>query len=303
MSTFRSVVKPRKKIIATDVAGTLDFQDTYNSADFTSGQSANITTLVNILNWIDRQTIMFHNSGATDVIIDGSLMDDGLPIDIEQDTTALLFWIQSLGKFKDQGGTARIKDVEINFAAHVHNGVDSNRVTGTDVDSAASNIDTVLTADGAGNAVWKNFPGIVSSQCAYSNTDVLTDLNTTIGFTTEVPVLGTAIYTSPDFTVVGNGIRCNFNGKVHSTAPLYVASGSTKADVHTRFSSSRLGLFGPIGTSYIGTGAVNASPTITCCHDVLNGDIIYVMAKQGASTGVATLDSVGTSFFGIERIE
>lgn len=303
MTTFRAVVKPRKKTVSTDLAGTLDFEDKFNSIDFTSGQSANISTLTNVLHWIDGQTIMIHNSGVSDVIIDASLMEDALAIDVEQDTTTLLFWIASIGKFKDQGGTARIKNVEVDFAAHTHNGTDAPKVAGSNITATGIAADWVLTADGAGNAAWVNHPSIIHSHVKYQNTDITTNLNVA-ATEIEIPITGTVVnINATDFTTSGNGVVCNFTGSVRAIANMHVTSGTTKTEIHVRLKKTTTGLFGPLRTYFIAVGTTDDAGGVSGSIDVTSGDKITLTSTSFGATGVLTMNAAGSCTLEVERTE
>ena len=302
MSNFRSVVKPERLLISTNIGSTIDFDDTYTIIQFNAGQGSSIHTLINVAHLLDGQTIPFVNNAASDITIDASLLTDGIAVDLEPGTTGFLCYNQVEGNFTDQGGTSRIKDVEEAFDAHTHNGSDGVKILGTNLNSASSTPEYVLTSDGAGNTVWKYHPSLIGTKCIYTNTDITSNLNGATGFTVEVPLLGTPIKTHSDFTASGNGITCNFTGSVFITAPVFMYSPIDKGAVETRLSSSRLGLIGPIGQGSSTRDSSGVAPFVSHYQDVIAGDTLTLMARSGGKAGTITLDSQGTSFFAIERI-
>ena len=303
MSTFRAVVKPRKKQISTDVTGIVDFEDKFNSIDFSAAQSQNITTLTNTLHFIDGQTIVMHNSGATDVILDGSLMEDGLPVDIEQDTTALLFWMSSQGKFKDQGGSARTKNLEDDFAAHTHNGTDAPKVKAIDLETTGSSAGNVLVSNGS-DPEWKN---ISRTRFRAENTDTITNLNSGSSFSTPVPIIGTTTYIdSDDFERVNaSTIKTKFAGKIRVVMVAHIFSSVERANPAMRFKKNGTTLIGPVGNTYIRNQSNNNEGTVIIIDefDCADQDTFQLLSKQESAGGAATLSTAGTSVLLIERVD
>lgn len=304
MTTFRSVVKPNKKVVSTDLAGTLNLEDKYNSVDFTAAQSVPVSNLTNTLHLIDGQTVRIHNKGSSDILIDASLMEDNRAIDIEQDTTALLFYMKTTGTFKDQGGTARIKDLEDDFAAHTHNGADAPKIDAVNLNSD-SVANRFLMAKADGTCSWQASPGYKNGRFRSENTDTTTNINsTTVWGVQEVPLMGNPTRVDSDYTVIGNSVRCNFTGRIRCSAHVHIYCSKRRVNPQIRFFKNEIPV-GPIGNSYLrdSDGNQEASPAILDEIDVENGDIIKVYSRRESSRYTVYMASVGSSVLNIERVE
>lgn len=299
MSTFRSVVKPKKKIISTDLAGTLDLEDRFNSIDFSSGQSAPITLLENTRHLIEGQTIAVSNNGSSDVLIDASLMDEGVSLDIEQDTTALLYWMGASGKFKDQGGSARTKDLEENFASHTHNGINSPKVSAMDLDSGTSTEKQFLVSNGLGGTSWLSS---VKARFQSFNTNTVTNLSGTNNMSIEVPVIGNVERQDSEFTVIGNTVRCNFTGRIILVTNIHCYTSSNKIDIKLQFAKNGT-LIGPASGNYLGTGATHGTFHLVSETDVQQNDIISLRSGFMTTSGTMVMSAPDESSLLILRVE
>lgn len=146
----------------------------------------------------------------------------------------------------------------------------------------------------------------IVSFAQYSNTDTTTDLNTSLAvtFPTEVPLTGTAEFTDADFTVVGNGIQCNFDGVVKVRAQVHQLGSANRVSAQGSFKVNASTLVGPVSsTGYIRTtGGHNESSIASECYiSVSNGDIITYNTRREAAAGSVVMASVGTSNIIIER--
>jgi len=146
----------------------------------------------------------------------------------------------------------------------------------------------------------------IVSFAQYSNTDTTTNLNgsVNVNFIIEVPLTGTSEFTDPDFTVVGNGIQCNFDGQVKVRSQVHMFSNSGRASCQGRFKINGTTLAGPVSsTGYIrnGSGHNESSISSSCYITVSDGDIITYNTRREASTGVVTMSNSGTSNIIIER--
>lgn len=306
--TFRSVVRPKKITVNTDFAGTLDFTGRATSFNFTSGQSLPFTSVTETNHLIVGQMVEFVNDTTSDIFIDGSLMEDGMTIDIEPDKTSILIWTSN-NKFYDAGGTAYTKDVEetvtanrTDFDAHTHNGTDAPKIQGADLLAAGASVGDILRVGGAGTPIWEDiFSGIQPDLAVWNNTDTTTNINTASW--TDVPIGGTQYKTpnTSNLTMVTNGIQCNFNGWVRVKFNIYMFTNSERTNVEGRITRNGTPIPGIAAMGYIRSqSSQNTASIFMDRHvQVSSGDVLRIQTIQGASSGTVTMES-NNSFMEVE---
>jgi hypothetical protein len=139
-----------------------------------------------------------------------------------------------------------------------------------------------------------------------SNTDTTTNLNlsTATTFPTEVPITGTTEIAGTNYTIVGNGIQCNFDGLVKISANVHLFSTDPRAAIQLR---ARLNgtAFGPVGSSgYIrdATGHQESSLHLCVWTQVTSGQIISLgTRRESTQAGSVTMALSGSSNLMVER--
>ena len=296
---FRFALKRETTTISTDLAGVLNLDTRYTDVTITSGQSLEISTIDKADHLGNGHYITIRNTGTADVIISASLMANNVAVDIEQDTVVILNVYND--KFIAAGGSSEIKDVSERIDAHTHEGTDTPRINSLDLIANNTSGD-ILESQGDGTFA---FTTPVTGRFRSENTDIITNINSEITWGTRtIPLMGTVTESHSDFTVVGDGLQCNFNGRVKVIANAYIYSSVTDSKVEGRFKVG--GVFkGAISAcSLIRNKAGHNSSSIHLIEefDVTSGQIIELIGRAGAAVGTATLDSVGTSSFIAERI-
>ena len=135
-----------------------------------------------------------------------------------------------------------------------------------------------------------------------TNTDITTDLDGGSGVWTEVPITGTTVFMDSSFQVNGNGIECNYNGRVKITASLHLIGTGQRSESGLRI------LFDGVGELVQTSGAYNrfvgdlGSPTITFVTNCTIGEVITLQNRQEGINSVTTMVNVGSSMLLVERI-
>lgn len=303
--TFRSVVRPKKITVNTDFAGALDFTGRATSFNFTSGQSLPFTSVTETNHLIVGQMVEFVNGTTSDIFIDGTLMEDGMTIDIEPDKTSILIWTSN-NKFYDAGGTAYTKNVEdtvtqnrTDFDAHDHDGVNSPKIEGTNLASTGASIGDILTINSGGSPEWRDpFDGIQPDLAVWNNSDTTTDINTATW--TQVPIGGTQ-YRTPttgNLTMVADGIQANFDGWVKVKFNIHMFSTGQRVALQFRITKDGNPMPGIASSGYIRNSSGHQEAT---CYmerhiPVLSGEIIR-LEGQRESTTTSACTMFGTNSF------
>ena len=135
-----------------------------------------------------------------------------------------------------------------------------------------------------------------------TNTDITTDLDFAFSVWTEVPITGTTVFMDDSFFVSGNGIACNYDGRVKVTASLYLLGDGIRSE-----SALRIMVDG-VAQSVITEGAYKrfvgdpASIGITLVTNCSLGDVITLENQQAGVASVTVMNGVGTSMLLVERI-
>jgi hypothetical protein len=307
MSTFRSVVRPKKIKVTTDFAGTLDFTGRATAFEITSGQSLAFTTTTNTEHLIDGQIVEIYNEGVTDVIIGAALTLDNISIDIEPDTAAILIWT-SAGVFKDMGGTAAIKNVQeafdahvVNYDAHKHNGTDAPKVLATDLDITGSSNLEVLRVIG-GVPTWDNlFIDQQPDSISIIPSDTTTNLNQAVA--TTIPMSGTidVASTTAGLAVSGEGLQVNHTGKVRVSFNVATTGSITRGNLRVRVAVNGTPVPGVSSSGYIrNTGGHNESSySFSKLINVTSGQVVTLQSEQEGASGTITMVANG-SFLEVE---
>lgn len=302
--TFRSVVRPNKITITTDLAGVLGFTSRATSLVINSGQSAPFTSTSNTEHLIVNQIIDITNRSGVDIVISASLMEQGTSIDIEHNTTVALIWTSN-GKFYDLGGSSIVKDIEENlttltslFNAHKHTGVTTDKVKATDLDSTGGAIGDFLLLNGGLQPIWSNpFTGTAEAFCQTRNTDITTNLNAT---NVVVPITGTTDERNTGFfNISGNGIQVvNYSGWIEVEA--FVSMTFSSPNISIDFQFAKNGTLQPGSTVCNGVGKFSntnhAQASLFRGMQVTAGDVITIVSNLEGSTGTATMRN-GDSVF------
>lgn len=134
----------------------------------------------------------------------------------------------------------------------------------------------------------------------YTNTQTNQNLNssTDTNFNTKVQILGTEVYRSVnDFDVVGDDIKCKFDGFVIAIVDLHQYSSSVKTSAQARFKKNDV-LIGPVSScTYIrnSSGHRESSAHIMTIIPVTVNDLISINTRREARGGSVYLSDVGTS--------
>ncbi len=119
-TTFKSVYRPVSKKINTVLANAaLDFSGRATNIDFIANQLAPFDSIIGNAHFIDGQTVIISNKTGFDIILNPSLMENGLSYDIEPGTTAVFLYLADLNKFFDAGGSATSIDIQENLDAAI----------------------------------------------------------------------------------------------------------------------------------------------------------------------------------------
>lgn len=294
--TFRSVVRPNKVLITTDLAGVLSFAGRATSFIFSSGQSAALSSVTNTEHLIDSQLVEIYNQGSSNINIAAGLMSAGLAIDVEPGTVQILLWSTSTSKFVDVGGTAATKNLEIDYLAikaaylaHAHTGTGTAKVKATDLDPTGGSSADFLILDSFGQPVW-NDPLTGTSEQNYQirNTDIATQLNNPTP--TIVPIAGVVDIANAYFSISGNGILVgNFTGYIKANLKLNMTYGNTNIVMRVDF------LKNGVAQPGYGIASGNGYAPLNCIIDVVPGDLITVQLTRVANTGNITLDGMNST--------
>ncbi|MDD3412382.1 MAG: hypothetical protein PHY47_00090 [Lachnospiraceae bacterium] len=212
--TFRSVVRPNKVLITTDLAGVLSFAQRATSLVINSGQSLPMSSVTNTEHLIPNQVIAITNKSGADVIIAANLMEQNTLIDIEHGTTVALIWTDN-NKFYDIGGSSTVKNItddveEIKTfkSDHNHNGTNGVKIKATDLDPSGGVPGQFLLLNGSGVPYWHDpLTGTAEQSFLSRNTDITTNLNQ--ASPVIAPLVGTIEKTSSYFSPIGNTVRIN----------------------------------------------------------------------------------------------
>lgn len=296
-NTFRSVVKPRQKKVTTDFAGVLDFSERTTSFKIASGQSLPFTSVANTEHLIEGQSVEIANESTSDILVDGSLIQSGIGLDVEPDTASVLIWT-STGKFLDLGGSAAIKDIEEDLVAHkaaytphVHNGVDTNKVEGVNLGYTNATESEVLRIV-SGKPEWSNpFQGVEPDSARMVNSDSTTDINTLDW--TEIPVTGYGdmLPGTSNIVLTGTGIWIGISGRVKFKTNIYMQSLVTSSSVQLSFAINGVRQPGISSNAYIRnhSGHNESSSYLSKTLVVQPGDTVTVVGKMSAASGAVTM--------------
>ena len=135
------------------------------------------------------------------------------------------------------------------------------------------------------------------------NTDITTDLDVS-GVPVEVPITGTTIFMDNSFQVNGNGIECNFNGRVKVTASLLLTNSGvarTNNFLEILVDGASLGTQGASAYNRFASQD-HSSNHVTALGDCNDGDIITITTLQEGANAVTTMATAGSSTLIVERL-
>lgn len=317
-TSFRSVVRPITKTISTVLAGTaLDFSGRATNLDFTANQSNTFTSLVNHEHLIDGQSVIITNKGTAAINIGADLMANGSLYDIEAGMTAVFIYIAGSQKFFDAGGSATSKDVQENldqtnteltflgqlFATHEHTGGDNTKIKVTNLDpNGVTGQDKVLCLSASNIPEFRDVRTYIQATARWANTDISTDI--TPGSTwTEIPIMGTQERrdNTSIFLPYGNGIQLNWTGKIKVRTLITAITSVQNTQLEIAIKKNTV-VLPRISSDYARaiSGADSASCFLHDEVDVLPGDVIYVVARQGGATGSMTMSSSAGCYLEVE---
>lgn len=134
------------------------------------------------------------------------------------------------------------------------------------------------------------------------NTDITTNinLNTNPEFETQIPITGNIVIDSSDYTVVGNLIRCNFNGTVIATSTIDLVSANSNANVFLKLGKNLTTFFGNLNS--FEQAFANRPTLLTGVIDVSVNDTLGIFSERQANAGTITMNGVGTSRINLVRV-
>lgn len=317
-TTFKTVFRPITKVVSTILPGqALDFSGRTTTLRFTANQPLAFTSFVNEEHFFDGMPVIIHNQGTSSLIIDASLMANNANYDIEADTTGVFTYLAANGKLFDNGGSAYAKDIQENldehivifnelatdYSVHEHNGSDGTKIKVSNLDRQGIGAeDWVLALNSSNVPVFKNLNTYNHSLARWSNTDIATNI-TPSGSWTEVPIMGTQERRDDvnKFASAGNGIQITFTGRVRVKAHIIATSAvqNTQLDIAIKKNTA---VQPRIASSFARSisGANEATCFISDEFDVLPGDIITVVARQGGSNGSMTMLAANSCYLEVE---
>jgi hypothetical protein len=317
-TTFKTVFRPITKIVSTILQDqALDFSGRTTTLRFTANQSGTFTSFVNAEHFFDSMPVIIHNEGTSDLILGSEIMSNGLSYDIEPGTTGVFTYISSTQKLFDNGGSAYAKDIQENldvtksevsilksdFDSHKHDGNKTSKIKVSDLNPEIENSENwVLALDSSNVPVFKDLSTYNHSLARWSNLDILTNI-TPNGSWTEIPLIGTEERRDDfnKFTPVGNGIQITFSGRLRVKAHVIATSFTQNTQLDIAFKKNTA-VQPRISSSFARSisGANEATCFISDEINVLPGDIITVVARQGGSNGAMTMLSANSCYLEVE---
>lgn len=317
-TTFKTVYRPITKVINTLLPDdALDFSGRSTTLKFVANQLNPFTSLVNAEHFFDGMPVIIHNDGTSDLILASNLMANGSSYDIEPDTTGVFTYLAASGKLFDNGGSAYAKDIQQNldstntiisnfqdsFETHEHNGTDAPKVKVSNLDrETIGSQDWVLTLGSDLKPVFKDMRTYHQQTARYSNTDTTTDITPSSAWT-EIPLRVTEERrdSTSIFIPVGNGIQVDWNGRLKVRAHVVVSASiqNSQLDIAIKKNTAVQPRIASAFARVI-SGANEATCSIIDELDVLPGDIITVVARQGGANGPMVMLGTNSCYLEVE---
>jgi hypothetical protein len=298
--TFRSVVRPNKVLITTDLAGVLSFAGRATSFIISSGQSAAFSSVTNTQHLIDSQLIEINNTGSSTILVAAGLMANGVGIDIEPNTVQILAWSGTTNKFLDVGGTANTKNIDAALVAltskassHAHTGLagDYAKIKATDLNPVGGLAGDFFMLNGSGAPVWFDpLAGTAEQNVQTRNTDTTTNFNTGTTAVT-LPMTGQTDFSNPYFVVQGSGLKVvGYTGMIKASVKVAFVFGATTLVTKVQFQKN-----GAVQPGHALAAGINPSATLTNYISVVPNDVITVTITRVTSTQTVTFDGMNST--------
>lgn len=261
--------------------------------------------------------VIIHNEAAADIIIAAGLMSNGSAYDIEPGTTGVFTYLASTGKLFDNGGSAYARDIQENlnttnstvsafqlaYAAHEHNGTDAPKVKAANLDTqGVTTQDYVLALSNLGVPTFKDMRTYVQATARWSNTNTTTDVTPSSSWT-EIPLMGSMERrdSNTTFIPVGNGIEVNWTGRIKVRAHVVVTASVQNTQIDAAFKKNTV-VQPRIASAFarVVSGANEATCFLYDELDVVPGDKITVVARQGGTPGQMYMMAANSCFLEVE---
>jgi hypothetical protein len=317
-TTFKTVFRPITKVINTILPGTaLDFSGRATTLRFTANQLATFNSFIHAEHFFDGMPVIIHNEGSSDLLLAGAIMDNGAVYDIEPGTTGVFTYLASSGKLFDNGGSSYARDIQENldvtntnlatlngkFTAHEHNGVDAPKVKVQNLDTQGVNSQYyVLALNASGIPAFTDMRTYIQATVRYSNTDITTNITPSTTWS-EVPLMGTMERRDSNsiFIPVGNGVQMNWTGKVKVRTHVVASASIQNSQLDIAFKKNTV-VRPKVASAFarVVSGADEATCFLYDEIDVLPGDTITVVARQGGANGPMVMFGAGSCSLEIE---